>query len=119
MASIANYDEALVSLTAQVASTYVNIRTFEERLRIARENVKAQEQTLDVAEIRFRNGEVSETDSQQAKSEYAQTRSQIPQLEIGLRQNQHALCTLLGLPPRNLDLPAGGPLRHSRRLRWR
>ncbi len=112
MASIANYDEALVSLTAQVASTYVNIRTFEERLRIARENVKAQEQTLDVAEIRFRNGEVSETDSQQAKSEYAQTRSQIPQLEIGLRQNQHALSTLLGRPPSDLAdlLGAGGPV---------
>ena len=112
MASVANYDEALVSLTAQVASTYVNIRTYEERLQIARENVKAQKQTLNLADVRFRNGEVSETDTQQAKSEYAQTRSQIPQLEIGLRQNQHALNTLLGRPPSNLDdlLGTGGPI---------
>ena len=62
MASVANYDEALVSLTAQVASTYVNIRTYEERLRIARENVKSQQQTLNLTNVRFRNGEVSETD---------------------------------------------------------
>ncbi len=112
MASIANYDEALVSLTAQVASTYVNIRTFEERLRIARENVKSQQQTLSLTEVRFRNGEVSETDPQQAKSEYAQTRSQIPQLEIGLRQNQHALSILLGRPPSDLEdlLGPGGPV---------
>jgi NodT family efflux transporter outer membrane factor (OMF) lipoprotein len=112
MASIANYDEALVSLSAQVASAYVNIRTFEERLRIARENAKTQQQTLNLANVRFRNGEVSETDSQQAKSEYAQTRSQIPQLQIGLRQNQHALSVLLGRPPSNLEdlLGAGGPI---------
>ncbi len=112
MASVANYDDALVSLTAQVASTYVNIRTYEERLRIARENVKSQQQTLNLTNVRFRNGEVSETDPQQAKSEYAQTRSQIPQLEIGLRQNQHALSILLGRPPSNLDdlLGPGGPI---------
>ena len=112
MASVANYDEALVSLTAQVASTYVNIRTYEERLRIARENVKSQQQTLNLTSVRFRNGEVSETDPQQAKSEYAQTRSQIPQLEIGLRQNQHALSILLGRPPSNLEdlLGPSGPV---------
>jgi NodT family efflux transporter outer membrane factor (OMF) lipoprotein len=112
MASVFNYDEALVSLTAQVASTYVNVRTYQERLRIARENIKAQQQTLKLTDIRFRNGEVSETDSQQAKSQYAQTRSQVPQLEIGLRQNLHALATLLGRPPSNLDelLGAGGPV---------
>jgi len=103
LASIASYDDALVSLTAQVASAYVNIRTFEERLRIARENADTQQQTLRLADVRFRNGEVSETDTQQAKSEYAQTRSQIPQLEIGLRQNQHALSILLGRPPSNLE----------------
>jgi len=112
MASLASYDDALVSLTAQVASAYVNIRTFEERLRIARENAEAQRETLNLADIRFRNGEVSETDTEQAKSEYAETRSQIPQLQIGLRQNQHALSILLGRPPSNLEdlLGSGGPI---------
>jgi NodT family efflux transporter outer membrane factor (OMF) lipoprotein len=112
MASVSNYDEALVSLTAQVASAYVTIRTYEERLRTARENAKSQQETLNLTTIRFRNGEVSETDPQQAKSEYAQTRSQIPQLEIGLRQNKHALSILLGRPPSNLEdlLGPGGPI---------
>lgn len=103
MASVANYDDALVSLSAQVASTYVNIRTYEERLRIARENAGTQQATLNLASIRFRDGETSETDVEQAKSEYASTRSQIPQLEIGLRQNQHALSVLLGRPPSSLE----------------
>jgi NodT family efflux transporter outer membrane factor (OMF) lipoprotein len=112
MASVASYDDALVSLTAQVASTYVNIRTFEERLRIARENAESQRETLRLANVRFRNGETSQTDVEQARSEYAHTRSQIPQLEIGLRQSQHALSVLLGMPPSNLQdlLGDGGPV---------
>jgi NodT family efflux transporter outer membrane factor (OMF) lipoprotein len=112
LASIASYNDALVSLTAQVASTYVNSRTYEERLRIARENAETQRETLRLVDVRFRNGETSETDVEQAKSEYAQTRSQIPQLEIGLRQNQHALSVLLGMPPSNLQdlLGPGGPI---------
>jgi NodT family efflux transporter outer membrane factor (OMF) lipoprotein len=111
MASVASYDDALVSLTAEVASTYVNIRTFEERLRIARENAESQRETLRLANVRFRNGETSRTDVEQARSEYAQTRSQIPQLETGLRQSQHALSVLLGMPPSNLqDLLGDGPI---------
>ena len=94
LASIASYDDALVSLTAQVASAYVNIRTYEERLRIARANAETQRETLRLAEVRFRNGEVSETDTQQAKSEYAQTRSQIPQLARRLDE-RHRLPQLL------------------------
>jgi NodT family efflux transporter outer membrane factor (OMF) lipoprotein len=111
-ASIADYDDALVSLAAQVASAYVNIRTFEERLRIARENAEIQRQSLNLANVRFRDGEVSETDPQQARSVYAQTRSQIPQLEIGLRQNRHALSVLLGRPPSDLEdmLGPAGPI---------
>jgi NodT family efflux transporter outer membrane factor (OMF) lipoprotein len=112
LASIASYNDALVSLTAQVASTYVNVRTYEERLRIARENADTQRETLRLADVQFRNGQTSETDVEQAKSEYAQTRSQIPQLEIGLRQNQHSLSVLLGMPPSNLQdlLGPGGPI---------
>jgi NodT family efflux transporter outer membrane factor (OMF) lipoprotein len=112
MASVADYDDALVSLATQVASAYVNIRTYEERLRIARENAGIQRESLRLADVRFRNGETSETDVEQARSEYAQTRSQIPQLEIGLRQNQHALSVLLGMPPSDLQdrLGPGGPI---------
>lgn len=112
LASVASYDDALVSLIAQVASAYINIRTFEERLRIARENAEIQRETRRLAVVRFRNGETSQTDVEQARSEYAQTRSQIPQLEIGLRQNRHALSVLLGMPPSNLEelLGPGGPI---------
>ncbi|MEM7024783.1 MAG: TolC family protein, partial [Pseudomonadota bacterium] len=102
MASLASYDNALVSLTASVASTYVNIRTFEERLRITRENADSQEDSLRLAEVRFRNGESSETDVQQARSEFAETSSKIPEYQTGIQQNENALSVLLGMPPGGL-----------------
>ncbi|MBW1775122.1 MAG: TolC family protein, partial [Deltaproteobacteria bacterium] len=49
-ATIASYDDLLVTLTAEVARVYVLIRTFENRLQIARDNVKIQGRSLQIAE---------------------------------------------------------------------
>jgi NodT family efflux transporter outer membrane factor (OMF) lipoprotein len=103
LGSIAAYDNALVSLTADVARTYVLIRTLEERLRIAQDNVVVQKESLQIAEARFRGGATSERDVQQALTQLYSTEASIPQLEASLRQTKNALCILLGLPPRNLD----------------
>ena len=99
LASIADYDTVLVSLTADVANSYVVIRTFQERLAIARENVKIQERSLNIADVRFRNGATTELDVQQAKTLLFSTQATIPSLETGLRQAQNALSILLGKPP--------------------
>jgi NodT family efflux transporter outer membrane factor (OMF) lipoprotein len=103
LGSIAAYDNALVSLTADVARTYVLIRTLEERLRIARDNVVVQTESLNIAQARFQGGATSERDVQQALTQLRSTEATIPQIEASLRQSKNALCTLLGLPPRNLD----------------
>lgn len=99
LASIADYDTILVTLTADAANAYVVIRTFEERLAIARENVRIQERSLRIADVRFRNGATTELDVQQAKTLLANTQAAIPALEAGLRQAENALSTLLGRPP--------------------
>ena len=51
-ATVAGYDDLLVTLTAQVATTYVLIRELEERLVLARRNVDLQRRTLDIATVR-------------------------------------------------------------------
>jgi NodT family efflux transporter outer membrane factor (OMF) lipoprotein len=99
LASIADYDTVLVTLTADAANLYVVIRTFEERLAIARENVKIQERSLKIADVRFRNGATTELDVQQAKTLLFSTLATIPDLEAGLRQSENALSILLGKPP--------------------
>ena len=107
LASIADYDTVLVSLTADVANTYVVIRTFQERLAIARENVKIQERSLNIADVRFRNGATTELDVQQAKTLLFNTQASIPALEAGLRQSENALSILLGMPPGKIQQMLG------------
>ncbi len=107
--SIADYDDVLVSLTANVANTYVLIRTFEERLNLARSNVAIQQRSMEIADVRFRNGATTELDVQQAKTLLFNTQASIPRLEAGLRQAKNALGILLGLPPGDLQGLLGGP----------
>jgi NodT family efflux transporter outer membrane factor (OMF) lipoprotein len=108
LASIANYDDVLVSLVADVATTYVQIRTLETRLKIARENVKVQREGLDIARIRFEGGTTSERDVDQARTILASTEATIPQLEAALRQSENALSVLLGMPPAPMDALLAG-----------
>ena len=102
MASIAGYDNALVTLTAEVARAYVQIRTFEDRIRIADENVKIQKRSLEIADARFEGGIVTELDVQQARALLNDTAASISRLRIGLRQTRHGLSILLGIPPGEL-----------------
>jgi NodT family efflux transporter outer membrane factor (OMF) lipoprotein len=108
-ASVANYDDLLVSLTAEVARTYILIRTSQKRLVIAGDNVKAQEESLQLAEIRFKEGAVSELDVTQARTLLRNTQASIPRLEVGLRQARNALAILLGVLPGELKEALDGP----------
>jgi len=109
MSSVADYQNALVSLSAEVARTYVGIRTFEELIEEGRQNVRIQEETLRIADVRFRNGATSEVDVSQARQLLESTRASIPQLEIGLAQSQNALSTLLGQPTGSIQNLLQGP----------
>ncbi len=98
-ATVANYDDFLVILTAEVARVYVVIREAEERIRLARANAELQRQSLQIANARFRAGAVSELDVQQARALLAETEATIPFLQILRRQALNALAVLLGIPP--------------------
>ena len=81
LATVADYDSVLVSLTADVAGTYVLIRTLEKRIEIARENVEAQKEGLKIAEARFANGTTTQLDVEQARTLLNNTLASIPALE--------------------------------------
>jgi len=108
-ASVAGYDDFLVTLTAEVARIYVLIRTNEERLAIARENEKIQKRSLEIAEARFKGGAVTELDVTQARSLLTSTQSTIPQFKQAIRQLKNALATLLGKLPGEIDAMLEGP----------
>jgi len=108
LSSLADYDNTLVTLTADVANSYITIRTAEERIRIARENVGTQEESLKIAEARFKYGTVTQLDVEQARTSLLNTQATIPPLETQLRQARDALSVLLGMPPSDLSDLLGG-----------
>ena len=107
IASEADYDDALVSLTAEVARTYTVIRTFEVFIELTQKNAKVQEEGLELAESRLRNGVSTELDVAQARTLLESTRASIPTLQSGMRQVQNALSTLLGQPPGAIETVLG------------
>ena len=103
LSEMASYDDFLITLIAQVADTYIIIRTFENRLALANKNVEIQERSLHITETRFKHGATTELDVQQARSLLKNTQASIPRLETGLRQAKNALSILLGMPPNDLQ----------------
>ncbi|MEQ8848902.1 TolC family protein [Botrimarina sp.] len=101
-ASVFDYGDVVVTLVADVAATYLDIRTLQTRLLLVARNVENQRKTYELTEKRQRAGEASEVDVQQAKSSLAQTQAFVPQLELALRVTQNQLCVLLGIPPEDL-----------------
>jgi NodT family efflux transporter outer membrane factor (OMF) lipoprotein len=101
-ASLASYDDVMVSLIAEVAATYVEIRTIQVQMRITRDNVRIQEESLRLAESRYRNGQTSELDVMDATSALEQTRADLPALRSSFEQATYRLAFLLGRPPRDM-----------------
>ena len=109
LASVATYDDVLVSLIGEVAANYVQLRTFQERLDVAKTNVLIQERSFELADLKFRGGVVTELDASQAAALLRDTQAQIPDLEASIRQVQNTLCVLLGIPPQDIQgMLAGG-----------
>jgi len=100
--NVADYDNALVSLTAEVARVYVTLQTAEERLILARANILLQQESLRIAKVRFDEGATSELDLQQATYNLADTRAGLVDLKRITRQAKNALSVLLGMPPTDL-----------------
>lgn len=101
-ASVEAYDEALVLLLGEIATAYVELRTFQARLDYARQNVASQEQALTITESKYKFGAATERDVQQARTVLEQTRALIPKYQAGMRLAGNRLCVLRGEPPRDL-----------------
>jgi NodT family efflux transporter outer membrane factor (OMF) lipoprotein len=106
-ASAANYEDVLVTLLSDVATNYVAMRTLEQQIEYTKTNVALQRETLKIVEARYKAQTTTGVDLRQVKSVLAQTESQVPELEIGRRQAQNQLCTLLGIPPEALETRLG------------
>lgn len=98
-ATLEDYRDVLVSLFAEVATAYVEIRTLQARIEAAEGNVASQRQTLQLVRDRRRAELASDVEIAQAQLNLATTEALIPQLKTQLQQAIHRLGILLGQPP--------------------
>lgn len=101
-ASQASLHNTQVSLVSEVALNYIEVRGFQTRLGIARDNLARQTETLQLTDWRAQAGLVSSQDVEQARSNLEQTRAQIPGLETSLAQAENRLAILLAVAPGSL-----------------
>jgi NodT family efflux transporter outer membrane factor (OMF) lipoprotein len=103
------YAKEVIALTTlvTVANAYFNVLDAQDRLRIARENVRASSRVLDLIRQRKTAGTASDLETSQQESLVGQLRAAIPPIEIIARQNRMALAVLVGRAPEHF-LMAGG-----------
>ncbi|MFM9162751.1 MAG: efflux transporter outer membrane subunit [Methylocystis sp.] len=103
LSTIASYDDVLVTLLGDVATTYIGIRVLERQIAIAQANVTRQRAVVNITRTRYEGGAESQLDMHQAKNILATTEASIPRLQIQLNTGLNALRVLLGMPPQSLD----------------
>lgn len=108
--SVYGYDDVLVMLIGQVATAYVELRTTEELLAVAKKNAELQTESTRVAKARFdAKGQGSELDYPQAKANLGSTLADIERIEIRRREVQNRLSVLMGMPPQDLSALINSP----------
>jgi len=98
-ASAAGLAGAQVSVAAEVAVAYLELRAFQARLGIAIRNLASQQETLQITEWRVQAGLITSLELAQARTAVEQAQAQLPVLETGAAQGRHALAVLTGQAP--------------------
>jgi len=98
-AAMASRDDARVSLMAEVARTYVDIRQYQQQLVLTTDTVKAEQNTVSIVGERYHTGNTSQLDVTQAKAQLEQMQSQLPYYQNLLAQAEYSLDVLLGEQP--------------------
>ena len=101
-ATVEDRRDVLVTLLGDVAKNYIDLRGFQRRLEVTRANVKAQQESLELTQVRFQAGLASDLDVAQAEAQVNTTAAQIPGLETALKQAAYRLDVLLGSQPGSL-----------------
>ena len=99
----ANLRDAQVTVAAEVARNYFELRGTQKRLDVARQNLASQDQTQQLTQLRYDAGRVTELDVQQARARLKATEATIPPLEAAEKQSAYRLAVLLGQRPGALD----------------
>ncbi|MTH97839.1 efflux transporter outer membrane subunit [Roseibium sp. RKSG952] len=107
LANIASYDDALVTLTGDIAATYVSIRELQQLVAIYRRNAALQKKSLDITRLRVKNGAATDLDLNEATVLYNNTLASIPKYQAQLAQAYNSMSVLLSEPPGAIEKRLG------------
>ncbi|MCC8999804.1 MAG: efflux transporter outer membrane subunit [Candidatus Contendobacter sp.] len=99
LASAASLGDVQVSIAAEVALSYITLRSAQALLAIASDNLTSQLETLQITQWRLQAGLTTSLEAEQARAAAEQTRAQLPTLQTRIEQTRHALAVLTGQPP--------------------
>ena len=108
----ADLDATRLSMAAEVALTYCQLRSIQDQIAVAHRNLLTQKRSSEITHERRGAGFASDLDVVNADALVANTQAQIPSLETAASKSSHAIAVLLGLPPTDLSamLSAAGPV---------
>ena len=106
-AEVADYRDAQVSVAAEVARNYFELRGTQKRLEVARQNLESEHQTLELTRLLDQAGRGSELDVQRSRARLKAIEATIPPLEAAEKQADYRLAVLLGERPGALDQELG------------
>ncbi|MGL5785721.1 MAG: efflux transporter outer membrane subunit [Bacteroidales bacterium] len=101
-ASKAEYYGVMVSLASNLATSYFNLRTYQELLKVTQSNIKSQAEVLEITEVRYNTGLASQLDVAQAKSIYYSTKSALNPIQASIDNTVNSIAVLLGVYPEEI-----------------
>lgn len=104
-ATLADYENVLLTLKADVATQYFAIRTADSEIDVQRRTIKEYQSALDLTNSRFKGGISTELDVQQAMATLASAQAQLAALDANRAKLEHALAVLTGVPPEGFSVP--------------
>ena len=99
----ANLADVQVTVAAEVARNYFELRGTQRRIVVARDNLRNQGEALRLSQVRYEAGRVTELDTDSAQARLKATESTLPLLEAAEKRYGYRLAVLLGVSPGELD----------------
>jgi NodT family efflux transporter outer membrane factor (OMF) lipoprotein len=104
-ATAADLETAKLSLQAELAFDYFELRSADAQQRLLNDTVKAFEEALQLTIRRFEGGVAPKSDVAQARTQLETTQVQATDIAVQRAQFEHAIATLIGKPPADFSLP--------------
>jgi multidrug efflux system outer membrane protein len=103
LAGAAGVRASQVSVSAEVARNYFDLRGLQEQLRVAVASLETQKAALELVDARFEVGRGTALDTERARALVTSTAANVPALEAALIRTRYRLAVLCGLQPTALD----------------